>query len=370
VSDEEGPTDGSSVEGRDDRFSDLRPAAVDDGTPEARSSYLPKVPWRWVFIGIALVGVLVGGYVYREKVRGDSLRGEIITAHQHNLTDLSHRYMDFRHRIERWVVQSADAGEPRHYVDPRLNLAGLRAGEGLYLRLPVTHADSSDHVTAAALTMQPDAITRCMGIAPVSARGLYERGDFLTPEWMEELRNERDVTRLRVIDDQLRRHVQVDVPVITTLMRSDWFMLVIQQGENRRDHPVDVYLWDLHENRQLMRTRIQGRGLLVPVRVRFPGIEPAPLPAHQNLTSGGAHDCSIASQIRALTGNDPVDFDSAQQVLDAAQHVGEEPTDEAAAPEGSPPEGSPPEGSPPEGSPPEGSPSEAAPSHAAPPAER
>src|SRR5262249_42601232 len=138
------------------------------------------------------------------------------------------------------------------------------------------------------------------------------------PEWLDALRREGDVTRLRVIEDQLGRHVHVDVPVVSTMMRADWFMLVIQQGENRRDFPVDVYLWDLHEQRQLLRARIQGRGLLVPVRVQFPGIDPGP-PVHSNLTTGGAQDCSIASQIRSLTGNAPVGFEAAQQVMDA-QH--------------------------------------------------
>jgi hypothetical protein len=133
--------------------------------------------------------------------------------------------------------------------------------------------------------------------------------------------------------------VQVDVPVVVSMLQADWFMLVLQQGENRRDAPVDVFLWDLRRNRPLMRARIQGRGLLVPVRAHFEGVPSAPA-AHRSLTSGAAQDCSIASQIRAMTGGEPLGFESAEALEQAAtddspehapEEAGEEPADPASA---------------------------------------
>ena len=114
------------------------------------------------------------------------------------------------------------------------------------------------------------------------------------------------------------------------MMQADWFLLVLQQGENRRDHPVDVFLWDLRRNRQLLRARIQGHGLLVPVRLAFEGQTPAPASGRPQVRSGAANDCSIASQIRALTGTELLDFESGGAVIERAAEADAQAEAEAA----------------------------------------
>lgn len=311
-------------------MSDLKPARP-DVDEEVGKAYAPRVPWKWLIFVIGGVGAMFTFYYVRQDRRQEALRDQMLTLHETQLSDLSERYLGYRRRIETWTTEAAEAGEPETWVDPRLNISGLRSGEGLYLRIPAEWADTPERIEGAALAMEQDAITRCMGIAPMSVRGLYEKGYFLTPEWVDQIREEPDMMQLRVFDDQLGRHIQVDAPVVVSMMQADWFMLILQQGENRRDAPVDVYLWDMRENRQLLRTRIQGRGLLVPVRLRFDGVNPAPAPGRPQIRSGGAHDCSIASQIRALTEGAPIEFDSGQQLIDAAARAAEE--DAAAAEE-------------------------------------
>jgi hypothetical protein len=129
------------------------------------------------------------------------------------------------------------------------------------------------------------------------------------PQWLDAVREEPDFLRLRVVDEQLARNMAVDVPIVSNLLRAEYFLLVVQQGENRRDAPVDVYLWDLRENRQLLRTRIQARGVLIPVRIDrlLPGVQVQAAPGVPAMTSGGAHDCSIAAQMKAITGDSVVE---------------------------------------------------------------
>lgn len=307
----------SDEEGRPE----LRPARPDAAGSEGRPSYMPRMPWRWILLAVAALVALFGGYYVRKQQRAEALRQQMLTLHEERLGELSSRYTRFVRRLETLVHEAAVAGEPEQWVDPRLNIAGLRSGDGLYLRLPIDAARDPQHIAPAARGAAPDAIMRCLGIAPMNVRGLYEKGDFLTPEYVESIRNEQDSMQLRVLDDQLGRHVQVDVPVVVSMLQADWFMLVLQQGENRRDAPVDVYLWDLHRNRQLLRARIQGRGLLVPVRLRFEGVNPAEAPGRPQVRSGGAQDCSIASQIRALAGGEPLDFQSGDRLIEAAEDV-------------------------------------------------
>ncbi|MCA9606890.1 MAG: hypothetical protein KC619_14890 [Myxococcales bacterium] len=271
---------------------------------------------------LGIVGVFTF-YTVRQDRRKEALRQQMLDLHQTQLTEVAERYMGFRRRLETLVTQAAEGGEPESWADPHLNLGGLRGGEGLYLRIRVEATDTPEHIRDGALQMDADAITRCLGIAPMSMRGLYEKGEFLTPGWVDRLREEPDMMQLRVLDDQLGRHIQVDAPVVLSMMQADWFMLVIQQGETRRDDPVDVFLWDLRRNRQLLRARVQGRGLLVPVRLRFEGVQQGPA-ATIDPRSGGATDCSIASQLRAMTGTGGVEFDSADEVIDAAERAQEE----------------------------------------------
>lgn len=291
---------------------------------------MPRMPWKWIVLGTAALVALFGGYFVRQRQRADALREHMLTLHEQRLGELASRYERFVDRLETLIHDAAEGGEPERWADPRLNIAGLRAGDGLYLRLPIDAARDREHIAPSARGMQPDAIMRCLGIAPMNVRGLYEKGEFLTPEYVETIRSEQDMMQLRVLDDQLGRHVQVDVPVVVSMLQADWFMLVLQHGENRRDAPVDVFLWDLRRNRQLLRARIQARGLLVPVRARFEGVPSAPA-TRPVLRSGGAQDCSIASQIRALTGGEPLDFQSADQLLESEQAEPDPSTEPAAA---------------------------------------
>jgi hypothetical protein len=303
---------------------ELKPARPDAPESEGRPSYAPRLPWKWIILGVFGVAAVFASYFIRQGQRQEALRQQMLTLHHDRLTSVAERYLGFRRRLETWVIEAGAAGEPERYVDPRLNISGLRSGEGLYLRVPADFAGSPEQIEGAAMAMEQDGITRCLGIAPMSVRGLYEKGYFLTPEWVDSVRDEPDMMRLRVLDDQLGRHIQVDAPVVLSMMQADWFMLVIERGENRRDHPVDVYLWDLRRNQQLLRARIQGNGLLVPVRLRFEGVTPAPAPGRPQLRSGGAADCSIASQIRALAGGEAIDFESGAQLIDAAAREGAE----------------------------------------------
>jgi hypothetical protein len=127
------------------------------------------------------------------------------------------------------------------------------------------------------------------------------------------------------------------VPIVSNLLRAEYFLLVVQQGENRRDAPVDVYLWDLRENRQLLRTRIQARGVLIPVRIdrMLPGVQVQAAPGVPAMTSGGAHDCSIAAQIKAITGDSVVEVGT--DTIETLTGAREAAAAEAAAAEGATP---------------------------------
>lgn len=275
------------------------------------ASFLPRLPWKWIAISVIGILVLVAAYYWRRGQRTEETRADILQLlEQPQISTLAERYLGYRERLETFVVRAARAGEPEDWADPRLNIAGLRSGEGLYMRVMLEDARDRERIARSALTMEPDSITRCLGLSPTSVRGLYETGDFLTPEWADAVRREPDLTRLQSRRAELRDKVRTDGPVLASMMDADWFMLVIQRGENRMQHPVDVYLWDLRRNEQLLRARIQARGVLMPVRMQFGGVNNPEPEARPPVRSGAANDCSIAQELRALTGVAPVEIEN------------------------------------------------------------
>lgn len=294
-----------SEDENDDSGARLAPAR-----PEAReaSGFRQRLPWRWIVLGTVLLTVVVGGYQLNKKQEADALRGQLLRTHDHQLAPLAERYFALRHRIEGWAVREAGR-TPTRFVDPRLRVSALGSGSGLYLRVRASAVHDAATLQTAARGMESDAITRCLGVVPASVRGLYERGTILEPGFWDDVRQTDDVFTLRVKDDQLRNHMRGDLPALSSLLQSQWLLVALERGENRRDAPVDVYLWDLRANVQLLAIRTQANGILIPVRVNVPGAPPSPHVTPQ-LHSGGANDCSIAAQVKEATGEPVVDFGS------------------------------------------------------------
>lgn len=277
------------------RLAPARPTAADEG-----EGYLPRIPWRFVIVGVVSVATVAAGYTLSERKKADALRSQIVQVHEQQLAEPGRRYRAFRDKLERWIAASASRA-PDSYADKRLRMTGLRSGKGLYLRIPAKYAGSAKAIASAAKVMEGDLVASCLGLVPASARGLWEKGEFLTPQWLANARKDTGVMQLRVTDEVLARHIRADLPAVLNMLRSDWFLLALEQGPNRREGKVDVFLWDLRSGDQLLRGRVQPSGVLLSARIASAGAT-----ARQALPSdprgAAADDCALAAQIKQLAG--------------------------------------------------------------------
>jgi hypothetical protein len=283
--------------GPDERHAPLpaRPAG-DNETAE----FAPRFPWKYIALAVVTIVLVVGGYLLKEAQKAAQLRAQIVRVHE-ELEEPRARYFAFRDKIEKLIL-SARAGVKAPEVDKRLRIEGLRSGRGLYLRLRAADLKDEKALAAGAAQTDPDVINACMGLAPVSARGLWQQGELFDERHVDEAKNERSVMHLRVMDEMLARKLRTDLPAVLSLTKSDWLLLVVQQGDNRRDQPVDVFLWDLRSGQKLLGARIQAQGALMPTRMRVQGAPGAPRLRAEDLQGSGATDCSIAMQIKELAG--------------------------------------------------------------------
>lgn len=288
-------------------ISELKPARPEVSGNEPKS-YMPRLPWRWI-AGIGSFVVLsIGTCHIRDQQETDALRVSVRKAYNEQLSPVAKRYQDIVAKVRADIAGAAAQPEAQTYIDPRLKIDSLGASKGLYLRVPASAVQTPEQIVAASADQFPDAIGRCLGLSPQPVPELLSRGGFLEKEWITRADEADSVLKLRVVAEELRQRSERDLPFLVEAVTAQWFLLVLERGDNRRSAPVDAYLWDLRENKLLLSTRAKGTGSLVAARIAVGGAKPGNYAS--GAQTGAAQDCSIASQLRALAGESPITFES------------------------------------------------------------
>jgi hypothetical protein len=305
-----------------DEIPQLHPARPDvEGG--ARPAYLPKLPWKWIGGAGAFLALSLGTCHYRDQQEIAAMRANVLDVHRSQLGPLGARYDALLAKIYRNTAAAA-ARKPESYVDPRLKLDALGSSPGVYLRLDAKHATDPDKIANASLDENQDAIAACLGLSPVWFPELYAHGTFLEGRFIKQAESAESVMKLRVIAEELRQRTRRDLPFVVDALKAQWFLLTLTRGDNRRDAPVDVYLWDLRSDSLLLSARAQADGMLVSARIAVAGQKPGQYAS--GAQSGAAQDCSIASQLRELAGAaGPVTFGSEPPAPKAALGKAPEP---------------------------------------------
>lgn len=306
---------------------DLRPARPD--VENERPAYMPKVAWKWVLGVGSFLAMSVAVYQLREHQEADVLRGELLGARNKQLAPVIAQYESVAEKIRRHTREAARKPRTDTIVDPRLRLDALGSGKGLYLRLEESQIPQAGNLDELEFDQTPDAIGRCLGLAPFTAGDVLTRGSFLTGEWFKQIEAADSVMKLRVVAEELRQRSERDLPFVVEAIDAQWFMLVVERGENRRTGPVDVYLWDLRDDRLLLQSRTEASGALIAARIAVEGVKPGHYPSGSQ--TAAAQDCSIASQLRQLTGAGAVSFASDPPAPRAALGLDQQPAEGTAA---------------------------------------
>jgi len=148
-----------------------RPPADDE-----TEAFGPRFPWKYAALIVALIVLVVGGYLVKEARRAAVLRAQIASVHK-ELDQPRERYFAFRNKVEKLVLGAAGGAPASAQVDKRLRIEGLRSGRGMYLRLRAQDLKDPKAIAAGAAAMDADVINACMGLAPVSARALWRQGE-------------------------------------------------------------------------------------------------------------------------------------------------------------------------------------------------
>jgi hypothetical protein len=307
---------------------ELRPARpdVEGKTP----GYMPRLPWKWIGAIGAFLVLSIGTCQLRDKQEVAALKSSVLAAHRSQLGPIVTRYQDVLAKVYR-NTRGAAQRRVETFVDARLKFDALGKSPGIYLRLRAKDATTPEQIANAGLDMQPDAIPRCLGLNTVWFPELYAHGTFLEQRFIQQAEDAESVMKLRVVAEELRQRTLRDLPFVGEALKAQWFLLVLERGDNRRDAPVDAYLWDLRSDALLFSARAQADGVLVSARIAVTGTTPGQYASGQQ--SGAAQDCSIAAKLRGLAGaGDTAQFGSEPPRPTAALAPADAAVTSAAAP--------------------------------------
>jgi hypothetical protein len=281
--------------------SELTPAEF-EGAP--RNRYRPRLPWRRIGFVVLMAALAVGAYFWRQKVRADALRERIYALHAAQvepvLSALEATSADLRAK-----TLSAKTGAAERLIEAEVPLSALHDEEVVYLKVRAPELRDEASLWAVIDADEEDAIGACLGLELTPLFALSDVPEVLTEQWLARSDDTNDMQRLSVREEQLERAIDRELPALQERLPADYFLLLVVQGQSRLEDPVDVFLWDLGEDRLVLRSRTENRGRLITVRSQ---IGPKSDGAKAEGDPIAVADCSIAAHIKAQLGEPTMDL--------------------------------------------------------------
>jgi hypothetical protein len=281
--------------------SELTPAEF-EGAP--RNRYRPRLPWRRIGFVVLVAALAVGAYFWRQKVRADALRERIYALHAAQvkpvLSALEATSADLRAK-----TLSAKTGAAERLIEAEVPLSALHDEEVVYLKVRAPELRDEASLWAVIDADEEDAIGACLGLELTPLFALSDVPEVLTEQWLARSDDTNDMQRLSVREEQLERAIDRELPALQERLPADYFLLLVVQGQSRLEDPVDVFLWDLGEDRLVLRSRTENRGRLITVRSQ---IGPKSDGAKAEGDPIAVADCSIAAHIKAQLGEPTMDL--------------------------------------------------------------
>jgi len=281
--------------------SELTPAEF-DGVRTNR--YRPRLPWARVGFVVLLAALFAGAYFWRQKVRADELRDRIQAQYAELVAPVLDELDATRAELEEKAL-GAKSGAANRLVEAQVPLSALHEEKVAYLKVRAPELTSEEALRAAIHSEQEDAIGPCLGLELIPLSALSEVPEVLTAKWLERVHDTNDMQRLSVREEQLARAIERELPALQERLPVGYFLLLLVQGKSRLRDPVDVFLWDLAQDRLVLRSRTENRGRLIAVRSQIgPKVDSAKAGSDPIVTA----DCSITAHIKAQLGEPTMDL--------------------------------------------------------------
>jgi len=280
---------------------ELTPAEFDG---VRRNRYRPRLPWARIGFVVLVAALIAGAYFWRQKVRADELRERVQAQHAEQVAAVLDELEATRLDLEGKALES-ESGAANRLVEAEVLLSALHDKKVVYLRARAIELRSEEALHVAIASEEEDAIGACLGLGLTPLSALSDVPEVLTAKWLARADETNDMQRLSVREEQLTRAIERELPALKERLPVDYFLLLVVQGKSRLEDPVDVFLWDLAQDKLVLRSRTENRGRLITVRSQIgPKSDSAKAPGDPIVTA----DCSIAAHVKAQLGEPTMDL--------------------------------------------------------------
>jgi hypothetical protein len=301
--------------------------------------------WLWTIVGFAVFAIVYWRYSESEL---KNQKSELLARQRAVAESIGKEGFALAERVEGWVRELGQ-GAPE-LIPAQEQLDAVTRGPGIYLRLRLADAGSSESIRKAAQRSLRDGFTSCMFVGrkgdpsqgpvcyspsqcepgllcnewsvcappgqPFNLRLLYSALRVLTPEWSEELDKAGNDLAVRVLEHDLDKVVKHDVPLgAEVVRRAKYVTLVLDEDpvggipplpetEPKLDETMEqrlqalphfarVGVWDLERNERVLGLRVEAAGRFVSAGQRRID-DPKTSRAQQRQ----ANSCALAIEIR------------------------------------------------------------------------
>jgi hypothetical protein len=306
-------------------------------------------PQFWLWVVLVLVTFVIVYWRFAQS-KLESQKSAVMAKQRAVMQTLGPKIIPFRDKLERWVFELAS--EPAtNVVASGFTLDAVSNGPGVYLRLRNVNANGAKTLRSAAARSLRDGFTSCLfvrreesegpgckspsdctrgllcndwGICarpsqPYNLRLAYRALRILSSEWTDELHQATNDLAVRAFELDFEAVARNDIPVaIEVLSRARYFTVVLDEdppkglpaalahgpGEaNETDeeriqrvaHSARVGIWDVRDDKLLVRLRGEAAGEFVPVGDRAASGE-ATLAAERRQVNS----CALALEVKEL----------------------------------------------------------------------
>lgn len=301
--------------------------------------------WLWTIVGFAVFAIVYWRYSESEL---KNQKNELLARQRAVAESIGKEGFGLVERVEGWARELGQ-GAPES-IPSQEQLDAITRGPGIYLRLRLADAGSSESMRKAAQRSLRDGFTSCMFIGrkgdpsqgpachspsqcepgllcnewsvcaapgqPFNLRLLYSALRVLTPEWSEELEKAGNDLAVRVLEHDLDKVIKHDVPLgAEVVRRAKYVTLVLDEdpvggipplpdAEPKLDETLEqqlqvlphfarVGVWDLERNERVLGLRAEAAGRFVSAGQRRVD-DPKTARAQQRQ----ANSCALAVELR------------------------------------------------------------------------
>ncbi len=253
-----------------------------------------------IFVGL-VASLLVWRFVSNGEI--GSRKTNLLAKQRADDATIGKEWAPLRDRLEHFVIDRSGPFDADN-VQPEAKAWSNHVATGLYLRMRLQDAKSSESIRSAAHDSARDAFVGCLlktenqALAegkqdagafpeqPWNLRQAYAATRILTPEWVTQVKEADDSLRLRVFEQQYDIAQRDEIPkAIDIVKRADFFLLVLDESADDPEeakpkwsdggidtaeeaiqlapHWARVFVLDLQHDKEILRVRKRADGRFV-----------------------------------------------------------------------------------------------------------